>query len=225
MTDLVKRATPSADELHDRRVPRRARRASSDSSRWLRPGAICFVGLARLPRRGRPARAARACSPSGFGGVPAYVMPNPSGLNAHATPRELAEHLRAAARLADDATVSGAARFGEIRFARRKPAHSWRQRSGAARQLVPTSARRFSIVVNASWNDPANDVDALALERGGHVVEVDAGRGEVGHHLVRLVDVLGRRCPARWSPSPRCSASIDAGASVFTVSGPMSSST
>jgi TDG/mug DNA glycosylase family protein len=35
----------------------------------------------------------------GFGGVRAYLMPNPSGLNAHATVASLAEHLRAAAGL------------------------------------------------------------------------------------------------------------------------------
>ena len=46
MTDLVKRATPRADELTPRRVPRRAARASSGSCAWLQPGAVCFVGLA-----------------------------------------------------------------------------------------------------------------------------------------------------------------------------------
>ena len=45
-------------------------------------------------------------------------------------------------------------------------------------QLV-SSARRFSRVSSASWNDAANDVDAFAFERGGHVVEVDAGVGEL----------------------------------------------
>jgi hypothetical protein len=32
--------------------------------------------------------------------VPVYVMPNPSGLNAHARVEDLADHLRAAADLA-----------------------------------------------------------------------------------------------------------------------------
>jgi len=37
--------------------------------------------------------------PEGFGGVPAYVMPSTSGLNAHSRPADLAEHLRAAGTL------------------------------------------------------------------------------------------------------------------------------
>jgi len=36
----------------------------------------------------------------GFAGVPAYVMPNTSGLNAHASPADFERHLRAAAALA-----------------------------------------------------------------------------------------------------------------------------
>ncbi|MHB1138391.1 MAG: hypothetical protein ACYC2O_05490, partial [Microthrixaceae bacterium] len=36
-----------------------------------------------------------------LGGRPVYLMPNPSGLNAHATVESLAQHFRAAAALAD----------------------------------------------------------------------------------------------------------------------------
>ena len=85
MTDLVKRATVGADELEPRRVPRRARRASSGWCEWLRPGAICFVGLAGY-RAAVDRHADAGVQPEPFGGVPAYVMPNTSGLNAHATP-------------------------------------------------------------------------------------------------------------------------------------------
>ena len=100
MTDLVKRATVGADELT--RDEYRAGAARVERLvRRLQPGAICFVGLAGY--RAAVDRHARAgVQPEPFGGVPAYVMPNPSGLNAHTTPVELAEHLRAVARLADD---------------------------------------------------------------------------------------------------------------------------
>ena len=47
-------------------------------------------------------RATTGVQPDTFDGVPVYVMPNPSGLNAHARVEDLAEHLRAAADLADE---------------------------------------------------------------------------------------------------------------------------
>ena len=115
----------------------------------------------RLPRRGRPQGAARACSPSAFGGVPAYVMPNTSGLNARVRPPSSPSTSAPPPDLADDSL--------------RVRDQSRTQR----RDQSVISARRFSMVVNASWNDSANDVDAFALEGRGDVVEVDAGVGEV----------------------------------------------
>jgi len=94
MTDLAKRATPRADALsadeYRTGVERLARLVE-----WLRPGAVCFVGLAGY--RAAVERRARAGPiEGGFAGAPAYLMPNPSGLNAHATIETLAGHLRAA---------------------------------------------------------------------------------------------------------------------------------
>ena len=99
MTDLVKRATPKADALaRDEYVAGAAR--VERLVRWLRPRAVCFVGLAgyraAIDRRATPGEVAE-----GFGGVPAYVMPNPSGVNAHVTVNDVTDHLRAAARLAE----------------------------------------------------------------------------------------------------------------------------
>ena len=94
MTDLVKRATPRADALTTDEY--RAGLARVERLvQWLRPGAVCFVGLAGY-RAARDRRAVAGPIAAGFGGVPAYLMPNPSGLNAHATVDMLAEHLRAA---------------------------------------------------------------------------------------------------------------------------------
>ncbi|HZP28690.1 MAG TPA: uracil-DNA glycosylase family protein [Acidimicrobiia bacterium] len=101
MTDLVKRATTGAGELtvgEYRAGAARVRRLVE----WLQPRAVCFVGLAGW-RAAVDRRAVAGVRPDGFGGRPAYVMPNSSGLNAHATPAILAEHLRAAAALADSA--------------------------------------------------------------------------------------------------------------------------
>lgn len=100
MTDLVKRATARADELARDEYRTGATRVERLVA-WLRPGAVCFVGLGGY-RAAVDRRAVAGVQPRPFGGVPAYVMPNPSGLNAHARPVDLAEHLRAAAELADD---------------------------------------------------------------------------------------------------------------------------
>jgi TDG/mug DNA glycosylase family protein len=97
VTDLVKRATVAASEL-----TRDEYRAGVDRLTrlvtWLRPGAVCFVGLA-----GWRAAVDRTAGPGpvdgGFAGVPAYVMPSTSGLNARTSLDDLAAHLRAAARL------------------------------------------------------------------------------------------------------------------------------
>ncbi|MGH9004414.1 MAG: mismatch-specific DNA-glycosylase, partial [Acidimicrobiia bacterium] len=61
-----------------------------------------FVGLAgwrgAVDRRARP-----GVQPAGFAGVPAYVMPSTSGLNARTTRSELGGHLRRAIELAGPA--------------------------------------------------------------------------------------------------------------------------
>ena len=86
--------TPRADELAPRRVPRRRGSGSNVSSTWLQPRAVCFVGLTgyrvAVDRKARGS----AGKPSRFGGAPAYVMPNTSGLNAHAKPADFVEHFR-----------------------------------------------------------------------------------------------------------------------------------
>jgi TDG/mug DNA glycosylase family protein len=91
MTDLVKRATARADELS--RAEYRAGAARVEALvDWLRPGAVGFVGLTGYRSVfDRTAVAGWQLRP--FGGRPAYLMPNPSGINAHATPAVLAAHL------------------------------------------------------------------------------------------------------------------------------------
>ncbi len=101
MTDIVKRATVAAAELDvDEYVAgiARVRRLCA----WLRPRAICFVGLTGW-RVAVDRRAVPGHQPRPFGGVPAYVMPSTSGLNAHTKPADHVEHLRAALVLADGA--------------------------------------------------------------------------------------------------------------------------
>jgi TDG/mug DNA glycosylase family protein len=99
MTDLVKRATPRADELTSAEY--RAGLARVERLvRWLQPGAVCFVGLAGW-RAAVDRRAVPGEQPDGLAGRPVYVMPSTSGLNARTPLDELTDHLRAAHRLAD----------------------------------------------------------------------------------------------------------------------------
>lgn len=104
MTDLVKRATPRADELT--RDEYRAGLARVERLvRWLQPGSVCFVGLAGW-RAAVDRSAVAGVQPDGIGGRPAYVMPSTSGLNARVPLDELADHLRAALALSKRSGVA-----------------------------------------------------------------------------------------------------------------------
>jgi TDG/mug DNA glycosylase family protein len=93
MTDVVKRATPRADELGADEYLAGLGRLERLLA-WLRPGAVCFVGLAGW--RTIHKRAVAGVQPETLGGCPVYVMPSTSGLNARVPLAELAAHLRAA---------------------------------------------------------------------------------------------------------------------------------
>ena len=67
---------------------------------WLRPGAVCFVGLSGW-RTVVDRHAVAGVQPDTIAGRPAYVMPSTSGLNARTSPAELAGHLAAAWHLAE----------------------------------------------------------------------------------------------------------------------------
>ncbi|HYZ97541.1 MAG TPA: methyltransferase domain-containing protein [Acidimicrobiales bacterium] len=99
MTDLVKRATVAAAELSTAEY--RAGLARVERLvRWLRPAAVCFVGLAGWRAAvDRGARAGR--QDRDLAGATVYVMPSTSGLNARTSLDELTAHLRAAALASD----------------------------------------------------------------------------------------------------------------------------
>jgi TDG/mug DNA glycosylase family protein len=93
MTNLVRRATPRADGLtrdeYAEGIARLARLVE-----WLRPRVVCFVGITGV-RVALDKRASLGWRSGGFAGSAAYVMPNTSGLNAHAKPADFADHMRA----------------------------------------------------------------------------------------------------------------------------------
>src|SRR5262245_31649315 len=94
MTDLVKRATPRADGLTAAEYRDGFERVEGLVA-WLQPRAVCFAGLAGW-RAAVDRKAAAGVQDRTVGGRPAYVMPNPSGLNAHDTVATLTDHLFAA---------------------------------------------------------------------------------------------------------------------------------
>jgi TDG/mug DNA glycosylase family protein len=98
ITDLVKRATVASAELSPAEYRTGAERVER-LVRWLRPGAVVFVGLEGW-RFAVDRQAVAGLQPAPFGGRPAYVLPSTSGLNAHSRLEDLVAHFRAAADLA-----------------------------------------------------------------------------------------------------------------------------
>src|SRR5690606_7213631 len=100
MTDLVKAASPRADGLTAEQYVHGVERLDALCA-WLQPAAVCIVGLSGW-RAAVDRAAVSGVQPSTLGGRPVYVMPNPSGVNTHASLDDLTVHLAAAARLADE---------------------------------------------------------------------------------------------------------------------------
>jgi TDG/mug DNA glycosylase family protein len=95
-TDLVKRATVGADELS----PAEYRAGLARLERLcdlLRPDAVAFCGLTGWRAATGQRTAAAGWQDRAVGPSAAYVLPNPSGLNARTSVEEIAGHLRAAA--------------------------------------------------------------------------------------------------------------------------------
>jgi TDG/mug DNA glycosylase family protein len=93
MTNLVRRASVGADELSRAEYVAGTARLER-LAQWLRPHCVCFVGVTGY-RVAIDKRASLGWQAEPFAGVPTYVMPNTSGLNAHAKPADFADHLRA----------------------------------------------------------------------------------------------------------------------------------
>ena len=98
MTDLVKRATPRANELTADEYRQGLDRLSWLVG-WLKPAAVCFVGLAGW--RATVNRKAQAGQqPQELAGRPVYVMPSTSGAAAGYQLADYVSHLQQAAALA-----------------------------------------------------------------------------------------------------------------------------
>ena len=90
ITNVVKRATARADELTDDELRAGGRRLEAKVRRW-RPTVAAFVGIHpyRVVSGVKDARV--GLQKPLFGGSRAWVLPNPSGLNAHYLPAALGQ--------------------------------------------------------------------------------------------------------------------------------------
>jgi TDG/mug DNA glycosylase family protein len=101
MTDFAKRPTRTAAEVQRDEYEAGFARVSG-LVEWLRPGAVCFIGLSGW-RTVVDKHAVAGPQPGRVGGRPAYVVPSTSGLNARTSLAALAGHLAAAWKLAGTA--------------------------------------------------------------------------------------------------------------------------
>ena len=96
ITNLVARATATAAELSAEELRAGARNLAAKAARW-RPAWVAFVGLgAYRTAFGRP-RAAIGPQPETVGPARVWLLPNPSGLQAHYQLPELVAAFRALA--------------------------------------------------------------------------------------------------------------------------------
>jgi TDG/mug DNA glycosylase family protein len=100
LTNLVRRATATADELTAAELAAGAR-ALVRKVRRYRPAAVAFLGVTAYRTAFSCPRAALGRQPEALAGAVVWVLPNPSGLNAHYQLADLARlyaELRAAVR-------------------------------------------------------------------------------------------------------------------------------
>lgn len=94
ITNVVERATARADELTADELRAGGKRLEAKVIRW-RPTVVAFVGIGpyRIVSGNKDACVGLQQTP--FGGSHAWVLPNPSGLNAHYQPAALAKLFKA----------------------------------------------------------------------------------------------------------------------------------
>jgi len=93
LTNLVPRATAVAAELEDAEL-RRGRGVLKRKVRRHRPAAVAILGIGAYRKAFDRPGATLGPQDGGIAGAALWVLPNPSGLNAHYGPRELAKLFR-----------------------------------------------------------------------------------------------------------------------------------
>jgi TDG/mug DNA glycosylase family protein len=89
ITNVVARATARADELSAAELTEGGAVLAALAARW-RPRYLAILGVTAYRTAFARPKAALGLQPEPLGGVPVWVLPNPSGLNAHYTVDTLA---------------------------------------------------------------------------------------------------------------------------------------
>jgi TDG/mug DNA glycosylase family protein len=90
ITNVVPRATARADELTDEEIRAGAKRLEAKVRRW-RPTVVAILGIGPYRVLSGNKAAGVGLQEARFGGSHVWVLPNPSGLNAHYQPAALGE--------------------------------------------------------------------------------------------------------------------------------------
>lgn len=93
ITNLVARATATADELSQEELIRGSKRVSTKVRRY-HPRWLAVVGIGAYRTAFSQPRAALGPQPEGIGSTRVWVLPNPSGLNAHYGAQDLGRLFR-----------------------------------------------------------------------------------------------------------------------------------
>ncbi|OQA47562.1 MAG: G/U mismatch-specific DNA glycosylase [Chloroflexi bacterium ADurb.Bin325] len=93
ITNLVERATAAAAELTAAELRAGKERLAAKVAEY-RPAAVAVLGIGVFRLAFERPQAALGRQPEGLAGAALWVLPNPSGLNAHYTPAELARVYR-----------------------------------------------------------------------------------------------------------------------------------
>ncbi|QIG40944.1 mismatch-specific DNA-glycosylase [Microbacterium sp. 4R-513] len=99
ISSIVRRATARADELTREELREGAERVAADAARWGAP-VIAILGLTAYRQGFARPRAVQGRQEERLGDSELWVVPNPSGLNAHDTIQSLAEAYAGPARAA-----------------------------------------------------------------------------------------------------------------------------
>jgi TDG/mug DNA glycosylase family protein len=96
ISNIVERATAKASELSRDELHEGAARLATNIAGW-NPSVVAIAGITAYRTGFRRPKAVMGRQPRGLGDAELWVVPNPSGLNAHETVASLAEWYRRAA--------------------------------------------------------------------------------------------------------------------------------
>ena len=100
ITAMVRRATATAQELRPEEY-REGAQHLEEKVREYRPKLVCFLGIGAYRTGFRRPKAQLGLQPETLAGVPVWVVPNPSGLNAHFTVEDFGRMLAEVAAAAE----------------------------------------------------------------------------------------------------------------------------